>query len=386
VNRELVTELLEPPPRPRRPFAPLVAGGAALLGLSLLGLVQLGASRRQAEPLAALPRGVTVTKAVARPFRPERRYVGRVAPWLEAQLGPQVVSAFVDTVRVRPGDPVKRGDVLATLDCRSAAGSNDSVRAQARSIEERQRAMAAEASRLGNLLAGGFVSANELEQKKAQASADLAQLDATRATLRARDVEVADCTLRAPFDGEVAHRLVDPGAFVRPGSPVVTVVDRHQVRVVVDAPEVDFAQLEVGTPVEVGLLATDEKVKATVSRRAPAASDTTRSVEIEVDLPGRGVPTGTTADVRVEVGKPIAAVEIPLLAAKVKDEEAAVFTVDARGVVSQRPVRVLGERRGALFVDGLEPGALVVTQGRNGLADGVVVAATEAAGPESRPR
>lgn len=357
-----------------------------LLGAGLWGLVERGAERRRAEPLAALPRGVTVVRVAASAFRPEHRYVGRVEPWLEAHVGPQVVSAFVDAVRVRPGDAVKRGDILATLDCRSTSGSEASVRAQARSIEERQRAAAAEASRLGRLLEGGFVSANELEQKRAQASADLAQLEATRATLRARDVEVSDCTLRAPFDGEVSRRLVDPGAFVRPGNPVVTLVDRHLVRVVIDAPEVDFSQLDVGTSAEVTLLATGERVRGAISRRAPAASALTRSVEVEVDLPGRGVPSGTTADVHVEGGAPLDAVAVPLLAAKVKDETATVFTVDERGIVSQRSVRILGERRGLLYVDGLPPESLVVTQGRSGLTDGVVVAATEAREPQERTR
>jgi len=37
---------------------------------------------------------------------------------------------------------------------------------------------------------------------------------------------VSDCVLRAPFDGEIATRLVDPGAFVRPGTSIVSVIDR----------------------------------------------------------------------------------------------------------------------------------------------------------------
>ena len=386
MNREMVIDGTPvAPQRPRRrPVAAILLGLAVAVGGGLLAVVQAGAARRTAPALSALPRGVTVEQAEAQPFRAERRYIGVVEPWLEARVGPQLISAWVDTVLVRPGDRVKRGDLLATLDCRSTKGTTESVALKAQSLEEHQRASAGEAARIEHLVAGGFVSANEVELKRSQAASDGAQLEAMRAELRARAVENSDCTLRAPFSGEVAIRAADPGTFVRPGATVVTVVDRSVMRVVVNAPEVDFALLEVGAPVELTLLANGAHVDATISRRAPAAEASTRSVEFEVDLPSPAVPTGTTADVRIKVGKPVEAVQVPLLAAKVRGQQATVFTVDPKGVVTRRTAHVLGERRGALFLDGLPAKSLVVTEGRTGLDDGVVVAATVA--PDSSVR
>ena len=62
--------------------------------------------------------------AVAKDFRPSRTYVGTMEAWLSASIGPQLVSAYVDTVLVRPGAVVKRGEVLATLDCRDASAAS----------------------------------------------------------------------------------------------------------------------------------------------------------------------------------------------------------------------------------------------------------------------
>ena len=77
-----------------------------------------------------------------------------------------------------------------------------------------------------------------------------------------------DCVLRSPFDGEIANRMIDPGAFVRPGVSIVSIVDRATIRVVADAPEIDFGFLSPGTQVKLRVLATNQE---TSRRRSPAA-------------------------------------------------------------------------------------------------------------------
>src|ERR1700742_3538742 len=97
--------------------------------------------------LASAPKPVTVVAVTAATYQPTRRYVGAVEPWVEAKVGPQLVSAYVDTVLVRPGDVVKKGAVLATLDCRDVSASNKAVAMQARAVAAQQQASASEAAR-----------------------------------------------------------------------------------------------------------------------------------------------------------------------------------------------------------------------------------------------
>src|SRR5262249_32654004 len=154
------------------------------------------------------------------------------------------------------------------------------------------------------LLDGGFVSPNEAEQKRAQSSATQAQLLAEKAKLVGRSLEVNDCVLRAPFDGEIATRTIDPGAFVRPGTSIVSVVDRSTVRMTAEAPEVDFGVVARGTKVKIHAYATNADVTGTITRRAPSADPTTRTVHFEIDIadPTRQIPVGTTGEVRIDVG------------------------------------------------------------------------------------
>ncbi|HET7540928.1 MAG TPA: efflux RND transporter periplasmic adaptor subunit [Polyangiaceae bacterium] len=321
---------------------------------------------------------VTVAEVRAATFRDSRSYVGTIEPWLEAKVGPQMISAYVDTVLVRPGASVRKGDVVATLDCRNANATSRSVAMQARAVAARQEAISHEAARFNGLVDGGFVSLNEAEQKAAQSAAEQAQLLATQAQLLGTSLQVDDCTLRAPFAGEVATRSSDPGAFVRPGVAIASIVDRSTVRIVANAPEIDFPVIAPTSPVRVHVFAIDRDLSASISRRAPAADPATRTVDFEIDVadPDRSLPVGTTADILIDTGAPVPACEIPLSSATVRGETATVFVVEG-SIAHKRSFRVLGEREGRLFVDaGLGASTRIVVQGRALLNDADRVAAS----------
>jgi len=370
----------------KRATVPIVVIGAVLAVVALGGLMMFRAeSRTNKVALASSPKPVTVVKAIAATYRPSRVYVGTLEPWVRADVGPQLVSAYVDTVLVRPGTAVKKGDVVATLDCRNTSATAQAVSMQARALDARQQAVAHESSRVQGLLDGGFVSPNEAEQKSAQSAAEEASLLAEKARLLGTSLAVNDCILRAPFDGEVATRLMDPGAFARPGAPIVSIVDRRTVRITADAPEIDFDVVKPSTPVRIHVYATNQDVDGAIARRAPSADPSTRTVHFEIDVadPTRAIPVNTTGEVRIDVGEPTPAAEIPLYAASLRGPKATLFTVEG-DTARARTLAVKGEIGGSLYVDpSLAAGTLVVTEGRALLADGDKVAPKEAAAPSA---
>jgi RND family efflux transporter MFP subunit len=363
----------------RRSLIPVVIGVGALLIIAAGTTMVIHAEAKVNKvALDQSAKPVTVMAAQSTTFRGSRSYVGTLEPWVEAKIGPQMISAYVDTVLVRPGAVVKKGDVIATLDCRNANASSQAVAMQARAVAARQEAISHEATRLNGLLDGGFVSPNEAEQKTAQSAAEQAQLLATQAQLLGTSLQVNDCVLRSPFDGEIANRTADPGAFVRPGVSIVSIVDRATVRIVADAPEIDFPIIGPGSTVKVHVLATNQELTASISRRAPAADPLTRTAHFEMDVadPERALPVGTTADIRIDIGEPQPATQIPLSAATVRGEKATIYVVEG-DVAHKRTVLVKGEREGQLYLDvSLAPGSLVVTEGRALLNDNDQVAAS----------
>jgi RND family efflux transporter MFP subunit len=345
----------------------------ATLSILVLGgvLIERASSHVNRLALDSHPKGVTVVAARATRYRPSRRYVGTIEPWIEARIGPQLISAYVDTVLVRPGDRVTHGQVVATLDCRNASASSKAVAMQARAIQSEQEALAHEAARVAELREGGFASANEIENRAAQSASKGAQLMETEARIQRAALEVDDCVLRAPFTGEIAARMVDPGAFVHPGTTVAIVIDRRTVRVTAEVPEGDFAAVGRGTAVRVHALATGRDVAASIARRSPEADLSTRTVHIEIDVPDAdcALPVGTTAEMAIDAGEARPAAELPLSAAAVRGTRATVFVVDGR-TARKRVFDVLGEAGGTLYLDpSLRAGSRVVTEGRALLED-----------------
>jgi RND family efflux transporter MFP subunit len=367
-------------PRRRLVGMPTMVLLGALGGLLGVGgvLYMRAASSTNQVALASQPKPVTAVLGTDKAFQPTRRYVGTIEPWLSASVGPQMVSAYVDTVLVRPGDVVKRGAVLATLDCRNASAMSKVVAAQARALDAMRTASANEASRIASLLDGKYVSENEVDQKKAEAASKEAQLAALQAQAVGTSLQVDDCVLRSAFDGEVSDRRADPGAFVRPGSAIATLIDRHMVRISAEVPEDDFEVVAPGTPVRLHVLATNKDLTSRIARRSPGADPATRTthIEIDVDNADHALPVWTTSELSIDVGEPIQATTVPLPAADIKGDKASVFVVE-KGVAHKRRAPVVGERDGLLYLDpkALPAGSQIVLQGKNLLSDGDPVTA-----------
>jgi RND family efflux transporter MFP subunit len=282
----------------------IVAAGVVVVLILGTALVWHAEAKTNKVALASSPKPVTTLAAKGEPFRAVHTYVGALRPWVEARVGPQFISAYVETVLVRPGSVVKKGQVLATLDCRNATAQTAAVSALAKAIASRQQAVSHEAARTSSLLDGGFVSANESELITAKSDSEAAELVAQEANLSKSALDVNDCILRAPFDGEVSLRFVDPGSFVRPGTEMLSVVDRNTIRMTADAPESDFDSIPPGTKVTVHVVSINLDIQATISRRAPSADPGTRTVHFEIDLDDsdRRIPVDTTGEIHVPVG------------------------------------------------------------------------------------
>jgi RND family efflux transporter MFP subunit len=114
--------------------------------------------------------------------------------------------------------------------------------------------------------------------------------------------------VKAPFDGVVTRRMVDTGRLLDPSSgPLFHVVRTDPVRIFVDVPEADAAQVHVGTPAVVRVQALqDQEFTGKVSRFSWALDAQTRTLRAQIDLPNKEgiLRPGAYATARLSVERP----------------------------------------------------------------------------------
>ncbi|HUF34945.1 MAG TPA: efflux RND transporter periplasmic adaptor subunit [Gemmatimonadales bacterium] len=234
------------------------------------------------------------------------------AATVRAQVAGSVLRAEVDA-----GQRVKRGALLATMDDTAVRDAYLSARSAVRSAEaalELARRNAERAERLGQ---AGALAERDLESARWEATnAEGAVADA-RARLASASDQLSDTRVRAPFDGIVSERQVDPGDVVQLGAELFTIVDPRSLRLEAAVPAEQIGRLQVGTPVEFTVGGLGRRITGRIERINPVVDPATRQVRIYVSIPNvnQGLAAGLFAEGRVStdtkraVAVPVGAVD-----------------------------------------------------------------------------
>jgi HlyD family secretion protein len=221
------------------------------------------------------------------------------------------VAGRVETVLVREGDRVKKGQILVRLDAREKQAMLEQARASLASAREglgeadanlraalpgvssagaemaraqatldeaeanfartaalaqgnaasardvdavRARLMEARAA-LQSLTAGKAGAQGRVGAQAAAAQSARARVQVAEAAVRLAEVQVAQAQVVAPFDGLVVTRNLQEGEWAAPGTPVVTVEDLGQRWVRLDVGEAELSAVRPGAEATVTVVA-----------------------------------------------------------------------------------------------------------------------------------
>ena len=280
----------------------------------------------QAEAGKARP--VTVAPAQPRPMERIAVATGSLAAQEQATLSVKVPGRL-QTLAVDLGSVVKKGDVIARVDpgdyelrVRQAAaalsqsrallglpleGTNDLVELEKTSLVRQAKAVLDEAlknrDRIQKLAQTGISAASEVDTVEAAYSVALNRFDgaleesATRqATLAQRRAELdlaqkqlADTSLRAPFDGAVQSRLASLGEFQQSGTPVVILVRTDPLRLRLEVAERDAANVRLEQAIRLRVEGHTNVITGRIARLSPAIHEQSRMLLVEADIPNDGL-------------------------------------------------------------------------------------------------
>lgn len=242
-------------------------------------------------------------------------------------IAPQV-SGTIDRVLIEDNQPVKRGDLLVTIDDRDFVVALDAAKAQVAGakagiaslqaqlirqetvIAQAQAAVAADEAavklaeanqkRYRRLAADGSGSVQALQQADAELSIQQASLEKNQAGLKAArqqmeilraDLEQAEAAqaqaqavqaaaelklsytrMTVPIDGTVGQKAVRVGAYVTPGQPLLAIVPLEAVYISANFRETQLARVRAGQAVQIEVDALPgEILTGTVDSVGPAS-------------------------------------------------------------------------------------------------------------------
>lgn len=339
----------------------LITAVVALAALGLFLAWMGGAFREKVRP-GSTP--VERPSATGRPLVTAERTIGTESVTAVGSVQPRrktdVASLLLATIREikpRPGDRVKAGEGIVTLDDRELTAQQREAAASLAAAEADLVTRRSNYERVKSLQ--GAVSAEELNNVEGAFRVAETLVRRAKETIGRIEVQLTYTRIIAGSDGVVADRFAEPGDLATPGKPLLTVYDPSDLELHVNVPESLASGIGIGKSLGIRIDANNWSTTAVVREVVPLAQQASRSVLVKLGLT---VPTSVTvlpgmfgrAD--IPVGQ-VERVWLPRAAVQHRGQLDLVEVAGADGTLARRFVRVGRTADGKVeILAGIAPG------------------------------
>jgi RND family efflux transporter MFP subunit len=346
--------------RGRRRIAILAALG--VLAAILVGWFALGGKKAPPPPPAAQGPAITVTVPGRRTVDRTITATGSLAAKRDMPVGVAGEGGEVRQVLVEPGQWVKAGQVLATVD-RSVQAQTAASLAAAVTVARSDRDIAqSELERAQSLVDKGFIAKADLQRKAATRDAAAARVAVAQAQLAQQRASNGRLDIRAPAAGLVLTRAVEAGQIVGAGSGTLfRIAENGELELRAALAESDLVGLHVGARATVTPTGSTQSFPGTVWQVSPVVDPSTRQGVARIALPyNPALRPGGFATVAIVAGATVVP-RLPESAVQSDDKGNFVYVLDHDDKVVRRNVKLGPVSQGGIAViDGLNGSERVV--------------------------
>lgn len=349
---------------------------AVLLTLGGTALIKANKVTTTSAERTPMPVAATTYREQASYVR-KATYLGVVRAGSDSVLGFEVAGVLT-SLTATEGMRVSAGDVLAQLGIdRRQTRLDAAAAAYDRVVAERAQAEA-RANRIASLVEDGSASQQDYDDARFAVQALTAAENTAAAQRQSAQLELEKSTLLAPYEAVVAERLVQTGAVVAPGTPVMRLVTATGREAHVGVPPHVARKLITGNPYTLSLQS--EQVTAVLRSIRDDIDSATLTVGAVFDMPDdTSVAVGESAALQVAETVGSSGGWLPvtsLLEASRGLWDVLTITPDSEGRQRARreSVEILYTRGSEVFVRGtLPPEVLVVASGLQRISPGDLV-------------
>ena len=356
-------------------------------------LVLLASSCKQDPTVDRPPVPVRTAMAQAIAIGTPTKYSASIVPYSQVDLAFQS-SGYLDHVlqvksasggmrNIDQGDWAGKGTVLAVVRQDSYKDKLGQAQAQvSRAQAEREKAKLS-FDRVSALYAAQSATKPDLDSAQAQLDSTTASVSGAEAQEGEAKTALADCSLRAPFDGWIVKRTVDTGSFVGPATNGFTIANTRSVKAVFGVPDTSISRVRVGQSLTITTDALSQPFRGRITAISPAADPKSRvfSVELTIDNPKNYLKSGMIATLGIDGAQLPQSVSAVPLSAVIRDPQKtdgfAVMIATGDSEIETAHIRSvqLGSVYGNMIgiTSGLQSGEKVITTGVTLIKNGASV-------------
>jgi RND family efflux transporter MFP subunit len=349
------------------------------------------------EKVASRKPSLTVSTALVevQPWPITLSATGVIAAWQEAIVSSRAVNLPIVELTAELGAYVKRGEILARFDNRSALADLAQAYANLAQASATHRQTEANRDRTLALKESGAVSEESILQAVTQAEISKAQVAVAEANVDSASVRLENTTVTAPDSGVVASRTATLGQSYGTSSELFRLIRQNRLEWRAEVAAESLAQIVPGQAATIELPGglqggltnglpsglpgvASALVKGKVRQVAPILSSISRMGIVYVDIASNNaVRPAMFVKGSIATGSN-SAVVVPAESVVLRDGRPCVFVVTGDKV--QKVTVTTGRRKGKLIeiAEGLSINQQVVVRGAGFLSDGDVIQITEA--------
>jgi RND family efflux transporter MFP subunit len=273
---------------------------------------------------ATVKASIAIAVEIRQPFYYEA--VGTITAGTASTISSKLMGV-VRSVSVQEGDIVKKGDLLVIIDQRQ-------VKAQLERALANAKVASKEYKRYQQLLKDQSASQQEFDRAEAR-------YREAKAAVAAARVSRKDAQVRAPYDGRVVAKMINPGDLASPGTPFLTVEQTGFFRTDLVLPERHIQAVQLGLEVKVIVPAlNNQEIMGEIGRIVPSADARSRSFQVKVSMPADhlDLKSGMFARVAIPLGE-AGMLLVPQTAIVEQGQLSGIFIVDDNRIARFRLVR-----------------------------------------------